>query len=292
MVMKSYLPVTMSNPPKLTDRSALISHRARALLLGESELHKIATTEIEERLQDVNKTFTKPIIIGHAPSILRDAFPEAPVIEDDDTLQVEPASRDLAIHAFGLHWANDPVGQMVQSRLALEPDGLFVGVLFGGQTLFELRSVLAESETSLSGGISPRVAPLADVRALGDLLIRAGFALPVADTLRVELSFSSIQDLAKALRRMGETNALNARLRTPTRPSFWSLANEVYRRHFPATDDKTRITATFELVFVTGWAPHESQQKPLSPGSAKQRLADALNVPELNSGDVTKPPQR
>ena len=282
----------MTKPPKLTDRSALEAHRARASLMGESELHKIAVIEVEERLQDVNKKFTKPLIVGHAPNVLRDAFPDAHVISDDDQLQIEPGSHDLVIHAFGLHWASDPVGQMVQCRLALKPDGLFIGVLFGGQTLFELRSVLADTEAAIVGGISPRVAPLADVRALGDLLLRAGFALPVADTLRADLSFNSIRELARTLRQMGETNALNDRLRLPMRPSFWTRAAETYRSHFPAHTDDARIGATFELVFLTGWAPHESQQKPLFPGSAKQRLADALSVPELNSGDVTKPPKR
>ncbi len=287
------LPVSlMSKPPKLTDRTALLAHRARARVLGSDDLHKIATHEIEERLQDVNKTFTKPVLVGHAPACLQGAFPSAQVVDDEELLPLESAAHDLVIHAFGLHWASDPVGQLVQSRLALVPDGLFVGVMFGGQTLFELRSVLAEAEASLTSGISPRVVPFADVRALGDLLLRAGFALPVADTVRIELSFASIRDLARTLRRMGETNALDARLRTPTPAAFWARAEDIYRTHFPDKNSKDKIVATFELVFLTGWAPHESQQKPLSPGAAKTRLADALGVPEFDSGDVTKPPKR
>lgn len=282
----------MSSPPKLTDRNALTAHRGRASSPNNEDLHRIAASEIEERLQDVNKEFTTPLLIGHVPRAIQMVFPGAPIVEDDETITVERHAHDLVIHSFGLHWANDPVGQMVQSRLALVPDGLFLGVLFGGQTLHELRSVLAETETTLSGGISPRVAPMADVRAMGDLLLRAGFALPVADTVTIVRTFRSIQDLTSCLRRLGETNSLSARLRTPTKRDFWRMADTVYRDHFPAKDTNNGIVATFELVFVTGWAPHESQQKPLSPGTAKQRLSDALGVPELDSGDVAKPPKR
>ena len=201
----------MSETPNLTDRHALTQHRDRAANLGHADLHELAAVEIEERLQDVNKSFTKPLLVGHIPQALRLRFPDAQIIEDTDRLEIEPGAHDLVIHAFGLHWANDPVGQMVQCRLALEPDGLFPGVLFAGQTLAELRIALAEAETSLYGGLSPRVAPLADVRALGDLLLRAGLALPVADSLRADSEFASLMALARELRLLGETNALLGR---------------------------------------------------------------------------------
>ena len=282
----------MSAPPKLTDRKALTAHRTRACAMDDDELHKIATFEIDERLQDVNKEFINPALVGHVPLGLRDVFPHAPTVKDDDIIQLERGAHDLVVHSFGLHWANDPVGQMVQSRLALVPDGLFLGILFGGQTLNELRSVLAETETRLLGGISPRVAPMADVRAMGDLLLRAGFALPVADTVSIVRTFESVKDLARCLRKLGETNALDARIRSASRLDFWQSAEALYSEYFPALDGKNGISATFELIFVTGWAPHDSQQKPMSPGTAKQRLSDALGVTELGSGDVAKPPRR
>ncbi len=282
----------MTEPPRLTDRTALGAHRARALTLGVSDLHKSAVREIEERLADINKSFTKPVIVGHAPEPLGRFFPDAPVIPDGERLDLRPETHDLVIHAFGLHWADDPIGQMVQSRLALVPDGLFLGVLFGGQTLVELRSVLAEAEAALFGGISPRVAPLADVRTLGDLLVRAGFALPVADTLRVNRSFASITDLAQCLRQLGETNALDARQRHLGSKRFWDEAERIYCAHFPGDIGDGSISASFELVFVTGWAPDDSQQKPLRPGAATTRLADALGVPELDSGDTVAPSKR
>ena len=282
----------MSQAPRLTDRAALAAHRRRAARLGGSDLHEIAAVEIEERLRGVKKRFTKIALVGHAPEALRARFPDAVVAEDAERLALKPGVHDLVIHAFGLHWADDPVGQMVQSRLALEPDGLFIGVMFGGRTLFELRAALAEAETSLRGGLSPRVAPLADVRALGDLLLRAGLALPVADTLTVERRYGALQDLAGELRRMGETNALAARETTPLTLRFWSLAETIYRANFSAQDDAESLAATFELVFLTGWAPDESQPKPLRPGSAATRLADALGVPELPAGESAAPKRR
>lgn len=277
----------MSQAPKLTDRKALDLHRVRA---RGGKLHDIAADEIKERLADIKKSFTKPVIVGHATDALKALFPEAPVVADSDRLALEPHAHDLVIHAFGLHWADDPVGQMVQSRLALEPDGLFIAVMFGGQTLTELRSVLAEVETRIYGGLSPRVAPLADVRMLGDLMLRAGLALPVADTISIARGYPSLASLAQDLRDHGEGNALHARRRALVSPAFWQAAEETYRTHFPGPEDG--ITATFELVFLTGWAPDDSQQKPMRSGSATTRLADALGVPELPTGDAPAPKNR
>jgi hypothetical protein len=179
---------------------------------------------------------------------------------------------------MGLHWANDPLGQLVQCRHALRPDGLFIAVLLGGRTLHELRSSLAEAETLVTGGLSPRVLPMGEIRDLGALMQRAGFALPVADSFNQTVHYSSFATLCADLRAMGETNALAARLRRFTGRTVLAAAEAIYRANFATPDD--RLKATFDLVFLTGWAPHESQQQPLRPGSAKARLAEALGVPE------------
>ena len=182
------------------------------------------------------------------------------------------------IHALCLHWANDPVGQLVQCRRALRPDGLFLGVLFGGQTLAELRACLAESEVSVTGGLSPRVLPMAEIRDLGGLLQRAGFALPVADSATRTVTYADAGRLMTDLRAMGEANALEGRLRRPTRRGVFAQAAMRYAAGFPAPEG--RIRATFEMIFLTGWAPDDSQPKPLRPGSAARRLADALGSAE------------
>ncbi|WP_326973156.1 methyltransferase domain-containing protein [Candidatus Rhodobacter oscarellae] len=212
------------------------------------------------------------------PQIWAPVVPNALVVADDDVLDLQERSHDLVIHAMSLHWASDPVGQLIQCRRALKPDGLFLCILLGGQTLHELRAVLAESETELTGGLSPRVAPMAEIRDLGALLQRAGFALPVADTDSLSVSYTDLFRLMAELRGMGEANALAARLRRPTRRGVFLDAAQRYAAAY-ATDGG-RITATFELITLTGWAPDDSQPQPLRPGSAKARLADALGTEE------------
>ena len=187
------------------------------------------------------------------------------------------------MHALALHWANDPVGQIIQCRRALKADGLFLGVCLGGQTLNELRSVLGQAESQLLGGLSPHIAPMGEVRDLGDLLQRAGLALPVADTLPIDVSYRTIIDLMHDLREMGEANALAQRAQKPLRRAVIKEAERLYHQHFPSKDQ--RLKATYELVFLSGWAPDESQQKPLRPGSAKARLADALGTIEVPTGE-------
>lgn len=273
----------MTGTPKITDSDALSRQRRRAARDPVLFLHEEAAAEVKERLAEVNKSFTSPLMIGHVTAPFAALFPKATVIPDDPALSIERQAHDLVLHSFGLHWSDDPVGQMVQSRLALKPDGLFVGVLLGGATLNELRTALAEAETRMTGGLSPRVLPMADLRDLGDLLSRAGLALPVADSLKLTVRYPTLTRLLHDLRGMGETNALFARhRRTPPRALFRN-AEEIYRRHF--ADDQGFLTATFEIVFLTGWAPSDSQQKPLRPGSAQKRLADALGVEEKGAGD-------
>lgn len=276
----------MSHPPELTDRRALLARRARALRQGaELFLHEEVADEIEERLSEVNKTFTTPAVVTGFPDIWRDRLPGARIVADNPVLDLAEGAHDLIIHAVALHWANDPVGQLVQARRALKPDGLFIAALFGGRTLHELRTVLAETESRLTGGLSPRVLPMGEIRDLGALLQRAGFALPVADSGTKTVTYRTAFHLIADLRAMGESNALAQRSRKPVPRKFFPEVAQLYAEHFPAPEG--RITATFDLVFLTGWAPHESQQKPLRPGSAVARLADALGVVERreSSGD-------
>lgn len=259
-------------PPILTDRKALATHRARAHDLF---LHHEAVAEVQDRLSEVNRTFTAPVVVTPFPEVWRDVFAGARLIGDDEVLAVEPGAHDLAIHALCLHWANDPVGQLVQLRRALRPDGMALVLMFGGQTLNELRAVLAQAEAEVTGGLSPRVLPMGEIRDLGGLLQRAGFALPVADSYARRLMYRNAIHLMHDLRAMGEGNALAARLRRPTRRTVLARAAELYRQTFAQGD---LVPATFETVALTGWVAHESQQKPLKPGSAVQRLADALGA--------------
>ncbi len=266
----------MSGPPKLVDRAQLMRNRARARRTGPALfLHDEAVAEIQERLQMVNRGFTDVAIVTPFPEVWAGVIPGARLVADDEVLDLAPGAHDLVIHAMALHWAADPVGQMIQSARALRPDGLFLAVLPGGQTLHELRSCLAEAEARLSDGLSPRVLPMAEIRDLGGLLGRAGLALPVADAVQIRASYRDLAHLAADLRAMGEGNALAARWRAPTARALFAEADRIYRAAFPA--DGGRITATFDLIFLSGWCPHESQQKPLRPGSAKARLADALS---------------
>jgi SAM-dependent methyltransferase len=272
----------MNPAPPLTDRSALALHRKRAMYLPAHDdalfLHQIARADIEERLIEVNRTFTAPAIVTGFPDFWASLRPDAVVVPDVDLLDLRPQAHDLVIHAMCLHWANDPVGQVIQCLRALRPDGLFIAVLPGGETLGELRTSLAEAETMVSGGLSPRVVPMAEIRDLGALMQRAGYALPVADSIRQVVEYRSLSALLRDLRAMGETNALAGRLRRFTSRRLFEAADRVYSGSFSTGNGNLR--ATFELQFLTGWASHESQQSPLRPGSARTRLADALRVPE------------
>lgn len=268
----------MNTPPRLTDRTALIRQRNRAARSPAFFLHDWVAAEIEERLTEVNRSFKTPAIVASQADVWSDRIPGAKVIPDEDTLELVSGAHDLVIHALSLHWANDPVGQITQSRLALRPDGLFMAALFGGRTLHELRGCLAEAEAAVTGGLSPRVAPMGEIRDLGALLQRAGLALPVADSQSLSVSYDNVFSLMKDLRAMGETNALEHRLRRPTGRSVFLRAAELYAENYSAPDG--RIRATFEIVFLTGWAPSADQPQPLRPGSATARLADALGTTE------------
>ncbi len=251
-------------------------------------LHREIADQVSERLEEVNKSFKNAAVIGSKAGLWAEmlGLPEIQSVEDRDVLHLEANSHDLTVHALALHWANDPVGQLVQMRRALKPDGLMIAAMFGGQTLNELRASLAEAETAIEGGLSPRIAPMGEIRELGGLIQRAGFALPVADSVNLTVTYETPLHLMRDLRAMGETNVMHARRKTPLRRETLMRAMDIYAEHFAEADG--RIPATFEIVFLTGWAPSDTQQQPLRPGSAKARLADALGVPELKSGDKAK----
>jgi len=199
-------------------------------------------------------------------------------IADGETIPLEPESIDLAISLLTLHETNDTPGMIIQMRRALKPDGLFIGAMAGAGTLAELRESLLEAEAELSGGASPRVYPLPDIRDAGALLQRAGLALPVTDVETYTVRYATMFDLMGDLRAMGATSALAGRSRKPTTRELFRRAAEIYAEKF--SDPDGRIRATFSILWMSGWAPHASQQVPLKPGSAKSSLAEALKAAE------------
>src|SRR5580692_7978672 len=209
------------------------------------------------------------------------------VVTDAEALPFADATLDLVVSALALQSVDDLPGALVQIRRALRPDGLFLAALIGGDTLAELRASFAAAETEIEGGVSPRVAPFFDAREAGALLQRAGFALPVADVDRITVRYASPFDLMQDLRRMGATNVLTERRRAPLRRATLLRMAEVYAARFADADG--RVRASFDVVWLSGWAPHASQQQPLKPGSAQTRLADALGTHEFSAGE---PPER
>ena len=269
----------MTRPPDLADRARLRHNRDRARRIGPALfLHEHAAAEIEERLGEVNRRFTAPAIVTGFPEFWSRIRPDARMVEDAATLDLEAGAHDLVLHAMTMHWAADPVGQLVQCRRALQPDGLMLAVLVGGRSLQELRAALAAAEAEVCDGLSPRVTPMGELRDMGALLQRAGLALPVADSVPLTASYADLTALMHDLRAMGEGNALADRHRAPAPRALFDVA----ARHYAARDSGAdgRLRATFELVFLTGWAPAPDQPQPLRPGSAAARLADALGSVE------------
>jgi SAM-dependent methyltransferase len=275
------------SPPRLTDPRALALYRARAAARPDAlYLHRLAADEVTERLGAVNRTFTRPAIVTPFAAAWQGRLPEARIVADAEVLDLTPGAHDLVIHALALHWAEDPVGQVVQCRRALSPDGLFLGITFGGRTLGALRAALATAEAEVTGGLSPRVLPMADIRDLGAVLQRAGLALPVADAFVQEVRHADALALMRDLRAMGEGNALAGRHRRIPPRALFARAAALYAA---AQSDGAGVVTPFEFVVLTGWAPHESQQKPLRPGSAAARLADALGSTEHGLPDPAAP---
>jgi SAM-dependent methyltransferase len=275
--------------PRLFDPGTRARHMARAT---EDLLHREAATELSERLDEVNRTFPRVAITGHAAPVWARALAGHPrlgaveTLPEAETLAFGAGGFDLVIHALWLHWSNDPVGALVQARLALRPDGLLLAPMLGGRTLAELRAVLAEAEAAETGGLSPRVAPMGEIRDLGALLQRAGFAMPVADTTRLTLRYRDAFHLMRDLRAMGEANALTGRLRMFTRRGVFARAAALYAG---LADADGLIPASFETVWLTGWAPGPDQPVARRPGSATTRLADALGTREVSLPDPAIP---
>lgn len=305
----------MVSPPAaeiahIFDRRAVRHHRQRALFrFSEYDfLFREIGARLAERLGDINRTFDCAIDFGSHGGLLRNAlsgsgkvhrFIESDlsvgllpaegqnVVADEEFLPFAPGSADLVLSNLNLHWINDLPGALIQIKRTLRPDGLFLAAMFGGDTLCELRHALIEAETALAGGAAPRVSPFADLADAASLLQRAGFALPVADMDTITVTYPDAFALMRELRGMGETNAVAERQSsfTPRRILFDAAARyaDLY------ADADGRVPATFQILYLAGWAPHESQQKPVRPGSAQSRLADALETSEKSAGEKSAP---
>jgi SAM-dependent methyltransferase len=296
----------MAEGPLIFDRALIRRRRRRAAALGPATflLDRVAS-DLADRLAAVLRRFDLVLDLGTPGEAVRAALaslgtvgtivrasatpddtakrPEKFVAADEEALPFGDGVFDLVVSALALQFVNDLPGVLIQIRRALKPDGLFLAALLGGETLTELRQAFAAAESEVEGGASPRVAPFADLRELGALLQRAGFALPVTDVDRVRVRYDSALGLIRDLRRMGATNALNARRRAPLRRATLARMAEIYAQLFADADG--RVRATFEIVWLSGWAPHPDQQQPLKPGSAKARLADALGTREISAGE-------
>jgi SAM-dependent methyltransferase len=266
--------------PVLFDRALLRARQARAHKLGPvTFLLDRVTEDMDERLRVVLRDFTDVAEIGTPGESLRTGgrFKSVTRINldsDREILPLQPESLDLVVSALAFQFVNDLPGVLAQIRRALRPDGLLLAAMIGGDTLTELRQSFAAAEAECEGGVSPRVAPFADLRDVGGLLQRAGLALPVTDVDRVVVRYDNAFALMQDLRRMGATNILLERRRTPTRRATMLRMAQIYAERFADSDG--RIRATFDVIWLSGWAPHESQQKPLKPGSAKASLAEAV----------------
>ncbi|HEY5081538.1 MAG TPA: methyltransferase domain-containing protein [Bauldia sp.] len=293
----------MSGPPRLFDHDLLDRRRTRALaadIEGADFLLAAVADDLAERLAAVQRHFplaadiasplplvkSRLLASGQVDLVVRLdrlAMSRPDIVADQEALPLKPASIDLAVSALALHWADDLPGALAQIRIALKPDGLLLAALLGGDTLTELRQSLAAAESEIRGGASPRVSPFAELRSVGALLQRAGFALPVIDMDRRTVRYASSLHLMRDLRAMGATNVLIERDRRPLpRPALLRAA-AIYAERF--SDPDGRVRATFDIISLSGWAPHESQPKPLQPGSAKTRLADALGAAERPAGE-------
>jgi SAM-dependent methyltransferase len=273
----------MATPPRLFDRALLSARLNRARHMGPATflLDRVAA-DMVERLDAVLRKFRQGADIGSAGAQIRDALAgrvdhmiavDLPEL-DAEPLPLPPGSIDLAVSALALQFVNDLPGVLAQLRRALKPDGLLLAAMIGGDTLTELRQSFAAAEAECEGGASPRVAPFADLRDLGALLQRAGLALPVTDVDHVVVRYDHAFALMADLKRMAATNILVERRRTPTRRATMLRMAQIYADRFADADG--RIRATFDVIWLSAWAPHESQQQPLRPGSAKASLADAV----------------
>ena len=276
----------MSGAPALFDRALYVRRLARARQAEADPLSRAAAAELADRLDLINRKFDRVLIIAPDPRPFAEIVAASGKVGDvhareapgGDDLELEPASFDAVFDMLDLHAVNDVPGRIAQAARALRPDGLFAACLLAGDSLTELRQSWLAAEDAVLGGASPRVAPMASVRELGGLLQRAGLALPVADLDRTVVRYSDAVALIHEIARLGMGNIMTGRSRLPVSRRLLGAAAEHYHAHF--ADDDGRVRATLELAWLTGWAPHHSQQQPLKPGSAKARLAEALKVRE------------
>jgi SAM-dependent methyltransferase len=303
----------VTDNPLIFDRRLLFKRRDRAAasFSGHTFLLERVAGDIVERLGTVRRRFPVALNLGAYNGLLGrrlrsvagielviDAEPSSRLVEqcdgpkvraDEEALPFREGSLDLVVSGLALHLVNDLPGALVQIRRVLRPDGLLLATLLGGATLQELRTALLAAEAEIEAGASPHVAPFADVRDLGSLLQRAQFALPVVDSDAVTVTYPDPLRLMHDIRAMGATNVLRARRRVPLRRETLRRALEIYSERFGVAGG--RVPATFEFITMTAWAPHESQQKPLQPGSARMRLADALGTSELPAGESASGPK-
>jgi SAM-dependent methyltransferase len=291
----------MTAAPVIFDRLLQRSRRRRAASAEATTflLERVAG-ELADRLATVMRRFDVAVDLGTPGETVRvalrrlnsigmvvgaDVLPRRRpfVVADEEALPFRDGALDLVVSGLALQDVNDLPGALLQVRRALKTDGLFLAALLGGETLTELRQSFAAAESEIEGGVSPRVAPFADLCDLGALLQRAGFALPVTDVDRLTVRYGSVFDLLHDLRRMGATNSLVARRRKPLRRATLQRMADIYALQF--ADPDGRIRATFDIVWLSGWAPHPDQQQPLKPGSARARLADALGAREISAGE-------
>jgi NADH dehydrogenase [ubiquinone] 1 alpha subcomplex assembly factor 5 len=299
------------NPLLVFDRALVRRRRERAVLTGDKSdfLFAEIAARLADRLSDVKRSFDVGADLGSRgghmaratlatgrvgrlyamdPSpTLSARLPVPSVAGDEEALPFADASLDLAVSSLALHWVNDLPGALVQIRRALRPDGLFLAAMFGGETLWELRQVLTEAELAVSGGVSARVSPMADLRDAAGLLQRAGFALPVADRDPLTVSYTDAWALMRELGGMGESNAVRLRANGPLRRAILAEAVQIYQKRHAIGSG--RVRASFEVLYISGWAPSATQQQPLRPGQAKTRLADALGVAERSADDIAVP---
>jgi len=300
----------MSDSMNVFDRRAVRAHRTRAApqLDAHDFLFREIAGRLAERLDEVTRNFPRALDLGcHtgqmsaalagrggietlvqcdlAPEMARTAARNGrpSLAADEEALPFAPASFDLVLSALSLHWVNDLPGTLLQLRQILKPDGLLLIAMLGGETLRELRSALMEAEIAEEDGASPRVSPFAEVRGLGGLLQRAGFALPLVDKDTIPVTYPSALALMRDLRGMGETNAVHSRRKTLSRRATLLRAAAIYEEKFTQADG--RLTATFDAIYLTAWAPSPDQPKALKPGSAQTRLAEALGAKEEPAGE-------
>ena len=309
-------PLMAQTPPQIFNSTRWRQNRDRAAKSGFAQaafLKELACTRLAERLDLVKRDFSDILDLGCHSGQMGAALParfhqhplrltqtdasdcfvqqaatanpfaQNSIVMTDELLPVEQASCDAVLSSLYLHWMNDLPGMFTQIRLALRPDGLFLAVLLGGRSLSELRGCLAAAETELCGGLSPRVTPMADIRDLGSLLQRAGFALPVADAEMLTITYPDMFRMMADLRAMGGQNCLVGRVGHFTSRAVFLRAAELYQQKY--SDEAGHITASVELITLTGWAPDANQPKPLRPGSAAQRLADVLETTEVGLKD-------